>query len=42
MMEEDEEAEDAASLEDYEFSCDGNCSACDEDCEDREEDPEEN
>ena len=42
MMEDDEEAEVAASLEDYEFSCDGNCSACDEDCEDREEDPEEN
>ena len=35
MMDEDEAAEDAAELEDDEY-CDGNCSACDEECEDRE------
>ena len=37
IMEEDEYAEDAAALEPDEFYCDGNCGACDEECEDREE-----
>lgn len=38
MMDEEDEASDAMSLEGdpEEFYCDGNCSACDEECEDRE------
>ena len=32
MMDEDELADEAASLEPGEFFCDGNCEGCEEDC----------
>ncbi len=38
MMDEDEAADEAASLEpDEDFCCDGNCAACDAECDDRED-----
>ncbi len=37
VMEEEELADEAAMLEPEEMYCDGNCAACEEECEDREE-----
>ena len=37
VMEVEDAADEAASLEPEEFYCDGNCSACEEECDDRDE-----